>query len=437
LDINTITTEDGTKQIKNVVRERKMDIQLNDEGYCKVNVKYKADTDTVKEKRQYVAKEMAKSYEVKGFRKGKASPEVIRLSYPKEVEAYLKQEMLNQAFTDVVSEKGIKPFGGPQISSSTIEGNLFEAEFSVHTLPEFELKQYKGFEIPKYAATTTVDELSQKMLQELRTEHAEDVPYGENDFVQAGDKVVLQYHSFLDEAPIEELSSEGVILKIGQTNIPGFDDNLLGMKNEEEREFVLRTPKDFNEKFADKLITFKVKLMMGSKSNLAGLDDELAKKIGLETFASLMEEVGSVASAKLQGHENGHYQEQVGRRLIAEHDFVVPQWIADPEAKVQAQMQKKSWDTLSDEEKQKLTKDAEEGIKLSLILTKIQENEPDAQLHDDEVLKMARENLSKYTKNPDEVMQDVINKGQLPMFFSRIRDEHTLGFVVKNSTIIE
>jgi trigger factor len=425
-------------------REREMEIDITETEYCKQTVKYQASTEAVKEKKDFVAREMAKTYEVKGFRKGKASPEVIRLSYPRELEAHLKQEMLNKAFSDTVTEKNIKPFGGPQIISSTIEGNNFDCEFSVHTLPEFELKEYKGFDIPKHNTGTSIEELSQQILQELRTEHATSTPYEEADFVQLTDSIVVQYDSFLKDDPVEtrqpiaKLSSEGTILEVGRINVKGFDDALLGMKPGEEREFSLTTPdKDFDPEYLSKELTFKVKLIGGSKKTPAGLDDQLAQKIGLENFAALETQVTGVAGAKIQGMENGHYQDQIGRRLIANHDFKIPDWISIPEAKVQAQMAKKVWDDLTEEERAKQIKEAEDGIKLSLVLGKIQDEEPEAQLTDEEMLEMGRKNIGQYTQDADKVMQDIYAKGQMSMFLSRIKDENTLNFILRNCNIIE
>lgn len=419
-------------------RERTMEIEMSEVEYCKVKVKYQASTEDVKEKKDFVAREMAKTYEVNGFRKGKATPEAIRISYPKQLEGHLKQEMLNKAFTDSVVEKNIKPFGGPQIILSELDGNNFDCEFSVHTLPEFELKQYKGFEIPKHNTGTSIEELSQQILQELRMEQSTSVPYGENDFVQLTDSVVVQYNTFMGEQPVERLSSEGTVLEVGRINVPGFDDELLGMKPGEEKEFTLKTPaKDFDPEYSDKELKFKVKLLNGSKRVPAGLDDELAQRIGLENFEALQKQVIGVAGAKIQGMENGHYQDQISRRLIANHDFKIPQWIAIPEAQIQVKMQQKNWDTLSEEEKEKYIKDAEDGVKLSLILSKIQDEEPEAQLTDEELLAMARNNISQYTQNPDAVMDDIYKKGQMSMFLSRIKDEFTLNFILKNCTIVE
>ena len=416
-----------------------MQIDISEIEYCKTKITYRATPEDVKEKRHSVAKEMAKSYPVKGFREGRAPAEVIKLTYPKEVDSHLKQEMLNKAFQDSITEKNIKPFGGPSVESSTLNGNSFECSLTVHTLPEFELKEYKGFEIPKHNTGTTIDELSQQILQDLRTEQAESVPYVETDFVQAGDSIVVEYKTVIGDGPvIEQLSSEGTVLEVGRINIKGFDDQILGMKIGEERTFTLRSPeKDFNPEYLDKDLTFTVKLLSASKKTPAGLDDMLAQKIGLENFEALTTQVNGVAGAKIQGMENGHYQDQIGRRLIANHDFKIPDWIAIPEAKVQVQIQKKKWEDLTEEEQKKQISDAEEGIKLSLILAKIQEVEPEAQLEQSEMLELAKKNIAQYTEHPDQIMKDIAQKGQMNMFLSRIKDEHTLNFVLKNCAIVE
>ena len=414
-----------------------MDIQISEIEYCKVSIKYQGDPEDVKKKRQFVAREMAKTWEVKGFRKGKSSPEVIKITYPKEVDAHLRQEMLRKAYQDSLNEKNIKAFGGPEVVSSKLEGNVFEAEFAVHTMPEFELKNYKGFEIPKYPSPMTVDDLSQKILQEFREQHADTVPYAEGDFVQMKDKIVVNYEAFEGDMKLEDLSAEGTILEVGKINLQGFDDEILGMKPNEERSFVLHTPKDFVTEFADKNIRFVVKLISGSKLVPAALDDELAKKGGGETFADLEKEAKTLASNRLAEAAENHYRDQVGNRLIVEHDFVVPEWIASPEAQVQAEMRKLNWKELSEEEQTKMKEEASEAIKLSLVLSKIQEEEPAAALTEEELLQKARENFSQFTANPNEVLETVAKKGQLGMLLTRVKDEHTLSYIVKQSTIIE
>lgn len=414
-----------------------MDVQVESIDYCKVQIKYTGDAEDVRKNRHSVAKEMSKTYPVKGFRTGKASPEVIKLTYKNEVEGYLKQQMIERAYQDSIAEKGIKPFGGPQIISTSLDGNDFKAEFSVHTIPEFELKQYKGFEIPKLTTEMNVDELTQKILQELRIQHADLVPYGENEFVQDGDGIVVQYNSLIGEEELTDLSSEGATLEVGKINVPGFGDALIGMKPGEEREFTLHTPEDFSEKYGDKDLTFKVKLITGSKKVPMALDDDLAKKVNLVDYAALETEARNAASTRIQGIENARYQDQIGRRLVAEHDFVVPAWILEPEAKVQAQMAKKEWEKLTEEEQKEMLKGAEEGIKLSLVLEKVREEEPEAVLTDEELFELAQKNIAQYTNNPQAAMQDIAQKGQIGMLLSRVKDEYTLNFIIKQSTIVE
>lgn len=414
-----------------------MDISVNELEYCKLEVIYKSDPQDVKDKRDFVAKEMAKTYTPKGFRKGRATPEVIRLSFPNEVQGHLQQEMLNKAFTDAVVEKNIKPFGGPSISSVKLDGNNFECKFSIHTLPELELKEYKNFDIPKYHPAQTIEELAQKMLQEVRAENGEMLPYTENDFVQNGDSIVVKYDTFLDNVPIEKLSSEGTVLQVGRINVKGFDEQISGMKVGDEREFTLRSPEDFEPEHANKDLLFKVKLLSGSKNVPAPLDDNLAKKMGLEDFNALQTQANGVASARIQEVENSYYQQQISQRLIEKHDIKIPNWILEPEAQVQAKIQKLDWEKLGEEDKNKLFKLAEDGIKLSLILEKIRGSEPEAQVSDTELMNIVKQNLSQYTNEIDKVIADIYQKGQMSMLLSRVKDEFVLNFIIKNCNLIE
>jgi FKBP-type peptidyl-prolyl cis-trans isomerase (trigger factor) len=96
-----------------------------------------------------------------------------------------------------------------------------------------------------------------------------------------------------------------------------------------------------------------------------------------------------------------------------------------------------NWEVIPDSQKEKYLEAADNSIKLSLILNKIRDNEPDAQLTDEEVFKAAKENITKFSNEPDKVLEDVVKNGHLPILLNRIRDEYTLSFIEKNCKIVE
>lgn len=411
-----------------------MDIQIVEKEYCKLEVEYSVGKDHIDGKRDEVVVKF-KDAPIKGFRKGKTTPDVIKFHFRKEIEEELKRELANEAFQNVVSEKNIKPFGYPSFTSLMLESGKFACNFTMHKQPDFELGTYKGFDIPK-PTLPDAEEFTQRMVHELRTKHGSSIPFTENDFVQMGDKVILDCKTTSEGQAIEKLTFSGEILQVGRINIQGFSESLLGMQCNETRSFELPIPEDGSE-FSGKKLNVEVKLIMGSKIEAAPLNEELAKTIGVETVDELMSQARAIASNRIAEIERNFKTDQVSRRLIDGHTFEVPHWIASAEAKVNSRYAGKEWEKLSNDEKESFIKQAENSVKLSLILEKVRDNEPEAQLTQQEILAIAKANISRYAPNPDKVFGEILNSGQLPILLNRIRDEYALDFIVKNCNVIE
>ena len=422
------------RSVAKLLPEVKMNIQVSEVEYCKLLVNCEIENSEVLNKMDDVVKQF-KSYKMPGFRPGKAPPQAIKMHFKKEIAETLRNQLANDAVQNALQENNIKPFGQPTFSFAEL-GIGFKCEFSIYKQPEFELKQYKEFEIPKPMDVYNTENLSQKMLEDLRNRFGTTVPFDENSFVQNGDGVILFHNATIDGNKIEKLSGDSSILNVGQINIPGFSENLLGMKNEEERSFELQMPENHPE-YPNQVIKFDVRLIMGSKNEPAALDDELAKKVGMQDFNSLMEAIASTSAGRIKELNKEQIYTQISNRLVENHDFKIPDWIGLAEAKMNVKNSNKNFDDLPDEEKEKAIQMAEKNVKLSLILQKVRENEPDAQLSDEEVFKIARENLAKHSPNPDKVIEEIYNNGQLMFFFARIKDDYVIEFIEKTCKIIE
>lgn len=413
-----------------------MQIQLQETEYCKILVQVEADQNEINEKRNEVITKF-KGYKVPGFRKNKATPEAIKIHFKKEIQNALTQELAEAAVQHTLFEKDIKPFGRPQFTQVKLDNNKFSCEFSLHKQPSFELKAYKDFEIPKPAVGISADELGAKMLQELRDRNGITTAYGEDDVVQMGDNVIIDYQAFKDGVAIEDFKNAGELVSVGKIDIPGFSENILGMKAGETREFELLFDAKVKPEYNNEILKFEVKLHMGSKVAPAAIDDDLGKAVGLESLNSLMENVNTMAGNRVKELEKAQIVDQIAKRLVENHDFVVPAWISLAEAQINARNNQKDWDTIQDSEKESFIKSAENNIKLSLILEKVREIELEAQLGQEELLKIAQANLQQYTKEPQKVFEQLYKNGQLSLFLNRIRDEFTLNFLTQNCKIIE
>lgn len=421
-----------------------MNINVEEVEYCKIKVLFEADPKQVEEKRAEVFGHFRKAA-IPGFRQGKAPDNVVLYHFNSRIEDATKQELAQAAFLATIGEKNYRPFGQPLFLSSELAGTQFSCEFFMHKLPDVELKTYKGFNLPKSPLPSSV-EMAEKTLQELRVRNGEALPFEENDFLQEKDQAIINYKGFVGDSQEPSLVKEASLIVVGNSPIQGFDDNILGMKVGEIRTFELTTPDNFDpQELAGKTVRMEVELMMGSKITPAALDDALAKKLGLETVQDLINMTQGAASSRTDELDKKYLSEQISIRLLENHTLDIPDWLATYEAKVFAKQVGFEWDDISDEHKEGFLAKANKNIKLAIILDKIRENEPEAQMTDEEVIDIIYRNLPLFKKDiPNlkgkedmEVIKNIQESGLMPALLAQVKNDFTIDFIIKNSTIIE
>lgn len=415
-----------------------MQIEVKEIEQCRLSVHYEADALEIMNKKAEVLNAFKKA-PVPGFRPGKATPDAINMHYRQQVDDALKRALAEDAFHNTLFEKKIKPHGAPIFTGVMFNGGKFSCDFDVFTKPDFNIATYQNLDVPKPHQTISPVELTERMMQEVRVKFGEIIPYEENDFVQAGDQILVDYEGFIDGVKIDNVSAEGEMLTVGSSQFGEFDSNLLGMKLGETREFDITVPETGIPSLAGKTIHFKATIGVGSRTIPAALDDALAEKMGKKDFAELREFVGATAAARVQGNFKAQVNEAICNQLVESNKFDVPNWMSLSEAKYLAHQSKLDWETLEDADREKFISMAQKNVTLSLVLDKVRELEPEAQLTDNEVFEVIKQNLakSKTTASIDDVIKEMDRTGYLQILFSRIRDEYTLDFIVKSARIIE
>jgi len=415
-----------------------MEIEIKEVEPCKLSIRYIADAGEILDKRGEVLKHFKKA-PVPGFRKNKATLDAIKMHYKSQIEESLKRGLAEDAYHNTLFEKKLRPHGAPRFNNLLMSDGKFTCDFDLNVKPEFELTTYRDFDLPKPHEVISPVELTEKMMQELRVRFGTSTPYEEDDFVQKGDNIIVNYVGSVDGNKIDQLCAEGEMLTVGASQLKDFDDNLLGMTLLETREFDLIVPKDGLPSLVGKSIHFEVTLTMGAKNEPCSLDDELAIKLGKKDFAELKEFVSKSAGAKLALALKTQINDSVSKHLVNNHKIDVPNWLTLSEAKYLANQSKLDWDTMVDMDRQKFMQMAENNVKLSLILDRIRDAEPEAQLSDQEVFEIIKQNIaqSQTKSSPDDIIKEMNRTGYLQILFSRIRDEYTLDFVVKTVKYVE
>lgn len=237
---------------------------------------------------QEFEKAMAKSYiknkghfTIPGFRKGKAPRKLIERYYGEAIfyeDAF--NEIFPEAYSKAVEETGIKPVDQPELDIRQIGGGqnlIFAATVTVK--PEVELGQYKGIEIEEVEYNVT-DEDVEAVIKNMQERNARWIAV-EDRSVKDGDLVTLDFSGSVDGVPFDGGSAENYSLEIGSGSfIPGFEEQLIGLDQEEEKEIVVTFPEDYNaEELKGKEAVFKVKIHEIKEKELPELDDEFAKDI--------------------------------------------------------------------------------------------------------------------------------------------------------------
>ena len=236
----------------------------------------------------------AKYFNIPGFRKGKAPMNIVEKYYGKEIfyeDAF--NEVAGEALDEAVKENDLYVVSRPDIDVTQIEKGkdlIFTAV--MQTKPEAELGKYKGVEIKKIEYKVTDEDIEHELghMQEhnARMITVEDRP------VESGDIATIDFEGFVDGKAFDGGKAEGHELEIGSnTFIPGFEDQIIGMKIDEEKDINVKFPEEyFSKELAGKDATFKVKLHEIKKKELPKLDDEFAKDVSeFDTLKELKEDI--------------------------------------------------------------------------------------------------------------------------------------------------
>ncbi len=421
-----------------------MKINVTELEYCRYSVSAEADAKEISEKEKFVLQAfkkapLVKKSNIKGFRKGKGSLEAIKHQYKAQIEESLKRALAEDAYHNTLFEHKFRPHGGPRFSSFAFIDNKFACSFELNTKPDFELAPYKNMEIPKPHELVSPLEFAESMMQDLRSKCGNVEVFSDSDLVTKGDNVIINYEGFMDGNKNDNLSADGEMLTVGKSQLFSFDENLLGMRVDEVKEFDIISPKDGLPSLSDKTIHFKVMLTTASKTEPHPLDDSLAVKVGKKDFNELRTFVNSIAMARTSAAARTTITNVVSAKLVSDNSFVVPNWLALSEAQYLASSAKMVWETMPEIDKEKYLDVASKNVKLALILDKIREVEPEAQLTDQEVLSIIRQNLEKANSSTpvNDEIKNMQQTGYLQLLFSRIKDEHCLNFVVKSVKVIE
>lgn len=258
----------------------------------KVKLTITVDAETFKQANQTAYMKNRGQINIPGFRKGKAPLPVIVQRYGEGVfyeDAF--DEVFPQSYSAALEEHDVKPVEHPSLDILEIgaEGVKYTAEVTV--MPEVKLGKYKGVKVEaaeyKVGAKEVNEEIEKEREKIARWVNVERA-------VKTGDKTTIDYKGFVGEDAFEGGEAQGHVLEIGSGSfIPGFEDQVVGMKPGEEKDIMVTFPEQYHsDELAGKEAKFEVKVHEIKEKELPELDDEFAKDVSeFDTLAEYKKDV--------------------------------------------------------------------------------------------------------------------------------------------------
>ncbi|MBP3799936.1 MAG: trigger factor, partial [Bacilli bacterium] len=275
-----------------------------------------------------------KKVSVDGFRKGKVPRNIYEKKYGKEsLFMPAAEEVLQKAYEKAMTESDLIPVVQPSVDIKDITENGVEFLFKIITKPEVKVKKYKGLNVKPEEVKVTKEEIEHR-IGHLLEEYTELVT--KEGKVVNGDVAVIDFEGFKDGVAFDGGKGENYSLEIGSnTFIPGFEDQIIGMKTGDEKEISVSFPEDYGvEDLKGQPVIFKVKVNEIKEKVTRELDKEFFEDLameGVDSKETLEKQIESEIKAQKEMENENKYIDTLLEEVAKNVEVDIPQEMVDEE----------------------------------------------------------------------------------------------------------
>ena len=387
----------------------------------------------------------AKYFSIPGFRKGKAPLNIVEKHYGSAIfyeDAF--NELVPEIYENAVKENNLEVVSRPDIDITQMEKGkdlIFTA--IVQTKPDVKLGKYKGIEIKKIEYNVSNEDIEHE-LEHMAERNSRLINVTDRP-VEDGDTVIIDFDGSVDGVHFEGGKAENYELKIGSnTFIPGFEEQLKGMKIDEEKDIKVQFPKEyFSKDLAGKDAIFAIKLHEIKKTELPKIDDEFAKDVSeFDTIEELKKSIKEKLEKENEHRAKHEKEEEVINKVCEKSEVDIPSGMIELEVdnmindlenrlKYQGFNLDKYLEMMGKTEgdmRKELAEEAKKNIKTRLVLESIikaEKMKADPVKVEEKIEEMAKA----YNKEKDELMKNESLKEHIE---NSINTEEVVKFLVEN-----
>ena len=431
-----------------------MNVTVENLAPCKKLVRVEVEAQKVDETFDSVAKDFQKEATLPGFRPGKAPREIVLRKYAKDIEEEAKRKLISEAYKKAVDEQKFDVLGYPDIEEIQFgRGQALQFAATVETAPEFELPEYKGIPVKKEMRTVTDEDLT-RALEALRQ------PQTSFKTVErpaaTGDIVVVNYTGTTDGKPITEIAptAKGLTeqsnfwVELGANSfIPGFAEQLAGVKAGEKRTVKIDFPAEFvTKELAGKSAVYEVQVVEVKEKALPTIDDAFAKSYGAENLEKLREGVRRDLENELNFKLTKSIRNQLVRSLLNRVSFELPETAVAQETRnvvydiVQENAKRGVSRDVIEQQKERIysaaSQGAKERVKVAFLLQKVAEKE-DIKVSQEEIAQRINHLAATYQIPAEKFLKDLQKRNGLIEIYDQVMNEKVIDMLQQNAKIEE
>ena len=419
-------------------------------------LKIEIEPEAVREVYNKISQKYAKGAQVDGFRKGYAPLDVVRMRFKEQIRSEVLQEIVSTRVTEAIQENDLHPLAEPHLHLEDAENLKLNGsqpivlKAHVEVMPEIPIPEYKNLEAVRRIRPLASGEL-EAIIDERRQQYATLIPIEDRKSAE-GDTVIVDLEgAFPDEPDAEPIKADDLEILLGDEVIEkSFTENLIGVSEDEEKEFTVAYPAEFTSPaLAGKTVNYKAKIKSVGKVELPEADDEWAQSLG-ENFES-MEDLrrklnGDLEYVAREEADNRVRNELIGK-LVENHEFEIPNALIDVQARnllnnFAQDLQQRGVDVNKVEKDfiqmayNQMRVQAERDVRGAMLLEKIAEQEKVEVFKeeiDEEIQKMARH----YRVTPEDVRASLAQQGGEDGIANSLRTRKAVEALMKNAKITD
>lgn len=432
-----------------------MKTELTDVSPTRKEIKIEIEQAQVREAYDRISDEFGKNAKVPGFRPGHAPRSVIRTRYKSELRNEVLRELIPEAVNNAINDHSLNAIAEPDVHFENEESleqlgeEPITVKIDVEVLPEIKLENYKGLEVERRTRPITDDDI-QQTIEGLREGSAAMVPV-EDRASELGDTVTINARGKLvDEPDEEEIKVDDVEVVLGGPNVQAeFTENLIGVKPEDKKSFVVDYPADFSTGgLAGKKVEYSIEVTAVRRRELPEVDDEWAKSLGeeFESLDILKTKIREDLEMRAKADSENNVRGELLRQLIAAYPVEVPQSLLERQTNflfestlrnmmsrgIDPRTQQVNWEGAREE----LKGQAQDDVRATMLMDRIAEAE-NVMVSSEEV-EAEIQGMAAMSRQSVEQMRAALTKhGGEHSIAQRLRNRKALDLLVENARITD